>query len=97
MKELFYDIDILYEILVSPNYWKFTEMHFNGFIASSACGHKNMEHADDVSKFLGWNCVTLLAIIQKVLYQLKNLSEEVTYNVTTVTHKYLENTFWQKA
>ena len=36
-------------------------------------------------------------MIQKVLYQLKNLSEEVTYNVTTVTHKYLENTFWQKA
>ena len=25
-------------------------MHFNGFIASSACVHKIMNHADDVSK-----------------------------------------------
>ena len=28
------------------------DMHFNGFIASSACIHKIMEHADDVNNFL---------------------------------------------
>ena len=30
-----------------------TDMHFNGFITSTACVHKIMEHADDVSK---WDC-----------------------------------------
>ena len=43
--------------------WKLTDMHFNGFISSSVCVHTIREHADDVSKFLGWNCMTLLALL----------------------------------
>ena len=32
--------------------------HFSGLIASSACAHKILGHADDVSKSLGWNDLT---------------------------------------
>ena len=31
----------------------FTELHSNGFIASSVCIHNILEHADDLSKLLG--------------------------------------------
>ena len=31
---------------------KLTDVHLNGFIASSACVCKTMEHADDVSKYV---------------------------------------------
>ena len=31
---------------------KLTEMRFNGFMASSACVHKIIKHADDVSELL---------------------------------------------
>ena len=34
-------------------------MHFNGFMTSSVCVHKIMEHADDVSKLVGRSNVTL--------------------------------------
>ena len=40
-------------------HWKLTDMHFSGFIASSASFHKIMEHDDDVSKlrdFVGFVC-----------------------------------------
>ena len=43
----FTTLTLLYQILVSPNH---TGMHFSDFIASSACVHKSIEHADDVSK-----------------------------------------------
>ena len=39
-------------------------MHFTDFIASTACFHKIMEHADDVIKFRGWSCINLLALLQ---------------------------------
>ena len=38
-------------------------MHFNAFIASSARIHKIMERADEVNKFIDWNCVILLAML----------------------------------
>ena len=34
-------------------------MHFNGFMTSSVCVHEIMEHADDVSKLVGWSNVTV--------------------------------------
>ena len=39
-------------------------MHFSGFITSSECVHKIMEHTGEVSKFLGWNRVTFLVMLQ---------------------------------
>lgn len=45
---------------VSTN-WNLTGMHFIGFIASSACVREIMEHADDVSTFLG-DSASLLAV-----------------------------------
>ena len=40
--------------LPSFSFFKSTEsVDFNGFIASSACVHKNMEHANDEDELLG--------------------------------------------
>ena len=55
---------------VSTN-WNLTGMHFIGFIASSACVREIMEHADEVSKLLGGNCVTLLKMLST-----ENLSKQ---------------------
>ena len=55
---------------VSTN-WNLTGMHFIGFIASSACVRQIMEHADEVSKLLGGNCVTLLKMLST-----ENLSKQ---------------------
>ena len=38
--------------VVEYGYSKLTDMHFNGFIASSACVHKTIEHAEDIGKLL---------------------------------------------
>ena len=48
-----------------------TDMHFIGFIASSACVREIMEHADEVSKLLGGNCVTLVKMLST-----ENLSKQ---------------------
>lgn len=69
MKQLLYNIDnkILWNFSF-PNHWNLTDIHFDGFTASSACVRKTLEHANDVSKPLAWKCVTLLAVINGIFY-----------------------------
>ena len=60
MNQLFYKSDIILSNLSFSKSIESLHMHFNDFIAPSACVHKIMEHADDLSKMLNWNYVTLL-------------------------------------
>ena len=56
LRQLFVILTLFDQILVSSNTeslrTNFTAMYFSGFIASSACVHEIMQHADDVSKLL---------------------------------------------
>ena len=70
MNHLFSNIDI---ILLNfscskPSELKLTYTHFNGFIASSACFHEIIEHADDVSQlrqFAGYVVIYLYLQIHR--------------------------------
>lgn len=47
-------------------HWKLTDVQFDSLIiiiASSVCIHKIMEHTNDISKLIGWNNVTWLAML----------------------------------
>ena len=51
---MFYNIDIILSIFnFSKPIESLSDMHFNGFIASSKCVHKIMGQANNVSKLLG--------------------------------------------
>ena len=50
-------------ICILSNWWS------TCFIASSLCVTTILEHADDVSKLLDWDCVTLLAMLQKLNFR----------------------------
>ena len=52
------------------------DMRYSGFIASSADVHKIMEYADAVSKLLGWNFLTLLAMLEKFSNDYWNYSRD---------------------
>ena len=46
-------LSLFYQILVSPNHCTFTDMHFIGFVESSACVRKIVENGADISKLQG--------------------------------------------
>ena len=64
-------------------------MHFNGFNASSACVSYIMEHADDVSKMFGWNCVTLLAMFDTYVVNNCIRNRVLTYGNTWVRRSFM--------
>ena len=61
---LFHNIDvILSNLSFRQTHRKLTGMHFSGFVGSSPSIHQIMQHADDISKLLGCNAVTLFALL----------------------------------
>ena len=66
----------VFSIDISLRNWSFSKpmiasqayrvMQFSGFIASSECVHNIMEHSGEVNKYLGWNWVTFLVMLQWV-------------------------------
>ena len=57
---------MLNPILVSP---KDIDVHFNGFITSSACVHKIIEHADDLSKLRVFASCYIFQMFSAVVWQ----------------------------
>ena len=52
-----------FKVSMRPLCYGSISMHFSGFIASLTCVHEIMEHASDVSKLLGWHCVSLVVML----------------------------------
>ena len=54
---------IVYYFITLANPLKAYRHYFSRFAVSSACVQPILEYADDVSKLLGYNCMTLLAML----------------------------------
>ena len=59
-------------------------MPFNGFMTSSVCVHKIMEHADDVSKLVGWSNVTLGRVSHYFLLSFTMTTEYFSHHLKLV-------------